>query len=41
MLTFFIDTSLQRHSDCAFLVKAAVNFCFNGVDLNLSVPKET
>ena len=39
MLTFLIDIGLQRHSDCIFLVEAAVNFCCHGVDFNVSVPK--
>jgi len=41
VLASVIDTCLQRHSDCIFLVKAAVNSCWNGVDFNVSVPKQT
>lgn len=32
-LTIYL--SLQRHSDCIFIVKAPVNFCQNGVGFNV------
>lgn len=41
MLAFFLAISLQRHSGCIFLVKAAVHLCCHGVDFNVSVPKQT
>ena len=36
-LTFLMAISLQKHSNCIFLVKAAVNFCCPGVDFNVSI----